>query len=305
VFACDGQGDANVLRFSGVQPGDEVLVDNRKFLAYCYFARHHVMDDPAFRHLLIDGKPIYPQHPVPRMSPLMGVCYSGQYEGKVLWIHHTHDSSVWPAWGTLYHRAVRQAQGEAGAEANFRIRWTEYAEHGPYEMVPPEPNRVASTRLIDFRGITEQSMIDLIDWVENGIEPSGTNYVFSDGRVLLPSTAAERGGIQPVATATANGAARAEVAVGEPVTLSATATVPPGAGSIIAIEWDFDGTGTYPVRELSVDGTATELSVSTTHAYSAPGTYFATVRVTSHRHGELDAELCRIETIAQARTVVR
>jgi hypothetical protein len=40
-----------------------VLVDNRKFLAYCYFARHHVTDDPAFAHLLADGEPIYPQHP--------------------------------------------------------------------------------------------------------------------------------------------------------------------------------------------------------------------------------------------------
>src|SRR3984957_9297257 len=51
VFACDGHGDANVLRFRDVLPGDEVHVDNRKFLAYCYFARHHLMDDPAFEHL--------------------------------------------------------------------------------------------------------------------------------------------------------------------------------------------------------------------------------------------------------------
>jgi hypothetical protein len=65
VFACDGTGDANVLRFTGVEPGDEVLVDNRKFLAYCYYARHHVIDDePAFAHLLLDGVPVYPQHPV-------------------------------------------------------------------------------------------------------------------------------------------------------------------------------------------------------------------------------------------------
>ena len=305
VFACDGTGDANILRFAGVEPGDEVLVDNRKFLAYCYYARHHVIDDePAFAHLMLDGAPIYPQHPVPRMSSLMGVCYCGQYEGKVLWIHHTHDSSVWPAWGTLYHRAVRQAQGEAGARENFRIRWTEYAEHGPYGMVPAEPNRVASTRLIDFRGITEQSMMDLIDWAENGVEPSGTNYAYADGQVRLPSTAAERGGIQPVASATANGGARAEVKVGEPVTLTVTAAVPPGTGTIIAVEWDFDGSGTYPFRHDGIDGTATELTVSTTRSYDRPGTYFGTARVTSHRTGDVHAELCRIETIAQARTVV-
>jgi hypothetical protein len=204
-----GTGDANILRFTGVEPGDEVLVDNRKFLAYCYYARHHVIDDePAFAHLPLEGSPLYPQHPVPRMSSLMGVCYFGSCQGKVLWIHHPHDSSVWPAWGTLYHRAVRQAQGETGARGNFRIRWTEYAEHGLYGMVPAEPNRVAATRLIDFRGITEQSMMDLIDGAENGVEPSGTTYAYADGQMRLPSIAAERGRIQPVASATDNGGAR-------------------------------------------------------------------------------------------------
>ncbi|HVW44841.1 MAG TPA: tannase/feruloyl esterase family alpha/beta hydrolase [Amycolatopsis sp.] len=304
VFACDGQGDANVLRFQGVRPGDRVLVDNRKFLAYCYFARHHVMDDPAFAHQLVDGRPIYPQHPVPRMSPLMGVCYSGQYRGKVLWIHHTHDSSVWPAWGTLYHRAVRQAQGEEGARENFRIRWTEFAEHGPYEMVPPEPNRASATRLIDSRGITEQSLIDLIDWVENGVAPSGTRYTFESGRVSLPASAAERGGIQPVASVTANGATRADVQVGETVTMEVKAAVPPGAGGIVSIEWDFDGTGTFPLRQDGIDGSATELDGSTEHRYDRPGTYFVTARVTSHRDGDIHAERCRIETIGQARVVV-
>jgi hypothetical protein len=304
VFACDGQGDANVLRFKDVLPGDEVQVDNRKFLAYCYFARHHLMDEPAFDHLRVDGRPLHPQHPVPQMSPLMGVCYSGQYQGKVLWIHHTHDSSVWPAWGTLYHRAVRQAQGEEGAQKRFRIRWTEFAEHGPYNMVPPEPHRVASTRLVDFRGITEQSLTDLVEWVEHGVEPVGTNYTYKDGRVTLSSKAAERGGIQPVASATANGGVRADVTVGSSVTLKAHAAVPPKAGRIIAIEWDFDGSGKFPYRHDGIDGAATELTVSTTRTYDRPGTYFATARVTSHRNGDVNAPLCRIETIAQARVVV-
>jgi Tannase and feruloyl esterase len=304
VFACDGHGDANVLRFRDVLPGDEVHVDNRKFLAYCYFARHHMMDDPAFEHLRVDGKPIYPQHPVPQMSSLMGVCYSGQYAGKLLWIHHTHDSSVWPAWGTLYHRAVLQAQGPELAQERFRIRWTEYAEHGPYDMVPPEPHRVASTRLIDFRGITEQSLMDLIDWVEHGVQPVGTNYTYEDGRVTLPNAAMERGGIQPVASATANGAVRADVRAGEPVTLEVHAEVPPNAGTIVDVEWDFDGTGTYPYRHEGVDGTTTALTLSTDHSYDRPGMYFATARVTSHRNGDVDAKLCRIETIAQARVVV-
>jgi hypothetical protein len=304
VFACDGQGDANLLRFEDVLPGDEVHVDNRKFLAFCYYARHHLMDDPQFDHLRVDGTAIHPQHEAPEMSPLMGVCYSGQYKGKLMWIHHLHDSSVWPAWGTLYHRAVEQAQGEDGVRERFRIRWNEYAEHGPYDMVPPEPNRAASTRLIDFRGITEQSLIDLVDWVEHGVEPAGTSYDYRGGQVLLPPSAGERGGIQPVATVDANGGSRADVGVGETVTLEVRAEVPPGAGRIVDVEWDFDGSGTYPFRHDAIDGTATEVKLSTTRAYDRPGTYFATARVTSHRRGDVTAEHCRIETIGQARVVV-
>jgi hypothetical protein len=82
------------------------------------------------------------------------------------------------------------------------------------------------------------------------------------------------------------------------------AAVPPGAGTLIAVEWDFDGSGTYPYRHDGIDGTTTELTLSTTHTYDRPGTFFATARVTAHRHGDVKALLCRIETIAQARVVV-
>ncbi len=128
--------------------------------------------------------------------------------------------------------------------------------------------------------------------------------MYEDGRVTLPTGAAERGGIQPVASVTANGAVRAEVDAGDTVTLEVHAEVPPEAGTIVDVEWDFDGSGTYPYRHEGVDGTATALTLSTIHTYDRPGTFFATARVTSHRTGDVDATLCRIETIAQSRVVV-
>jgi hypothetical protein len=57
VFYCDGEGDANLLRFADVLPGDEVRVENRKFLAYHYFARHHLMDDMQFDALRVTESP--------------------------------------------------------------------------------------------------------------------------------------------------------------------------------------------------------------------------------------------------------
>src|SRR3546814_10068045 len=100
---------------------------------------------------------------------------------------------------------------------NFRIRWTENAEHTPPMMVPAQPNRSAANWLITFQGIIEQSLQDLIDWVEEGKVPAGTNFAFSDGKINLPTTAAERGGIQPVVSVTAGGSARLEAKVGEMV----------------------------------------------------------------------------------------
>ncbi|MAT51085.1 MAG: hypothetical protein CMK32_07875 [Porticoccaceae bacterium] len=234
----------------------------------------------------------------------MGNCYTGQYEGKLMWIHHTHDSSVWPANGLLYASAVLAAQGPEGAAENFCIRWNENAEHGPPSIVPPEPNRASATRLIDFTAITEQSLQDLIDWVEKGIKPIGNRYSYADGKVILADSARERGGIQPVVRVTANGGPRAEVGVGDKVTLCAEAEVLPEAGRIVRIEWDFDGTGTFPVQQEGVDGTSAQVNVSVEHNYDKPGTYFATARVFSHREGDTGARRLLIPNVAQARVVV-
>jgi PKD domain len=303
VFMCDGQGDANILRFDGVKVGDEVHVSNRKFLAFCYFHRHHVMDDPQFDGLKLNGTPIYPQHPVPHMSPLMGVAYTGHYEGKLLWIHHTHDSSLWPSQGVVYEAAVHQAQSATAAADKFRLQWTEHAEHIDSAMLPSSPLRATTTWLIDYMPIIEQGLVDLIGWVEDGVAPPSTAYEYDHGQVTLPERAAERGGVQPVVAVTANGGVRADVKVGEVVNLEAVAEAPSGGGTIIAAEWDFDGQGGFPVRE-DLDGTETSVKLAQTHTYDAPGTYFATARVFSNREGDVNAEFRRLQNLASARVVV-
>jgi hypothetical protein len=304
VFYCDGPGEANLLRFTGVRPGDRIHVDNRKFLAFCYFARHHLMDDEQFDFLRVDGQPIFPQHPVPEMSPLMGVSYSGDFKGKLIWIHHTHDASLWPPQGVIYERAVLAAQGADGAAERFRLRWTQNAEHGSPERLSSAPNRASNTWLVDTQPIVEQTVADLIDWVERGIEPPGTSYQYKDGRVTLPPSATERGGIQPVVSVAANGLTRCEVGPGEAVTLTVHAEVPPGAGTIVDVEWDFEGAGTYEFRHDGIDGTAAELHLDTRHAFDRPGEYFVTARVHSHRDGDVHAETRRIPNLAQARVIV-
>ena len=303
LFACDGHGEANLERFNGVKVGDEIHVTNRKFLAFCYFHRHHLMDDAQFDSLRVDGVPVYEQHPVPLMSPLMGVSYTGHYEGKLLWIHHTHDSSLWPPQGVIYQGAVLAEKGEAGAEESFRLQWTENAEHIPPTYLPNSATRATATWLIDYFPVIEQGLADLIEWVENGVAPPRTNFEFVDGKVSLPATAAERGGVQPVVDVSANGSLRAEVAVGELVQFVVDAELPPNVGTIVSAEWDFDGWGTFPFSH-EVDGTQTSVRLETAHAFDAPGTYFVTARVHSQREGEVGGEVRRIPNVASARVVV-
>jgi hypothetical protein len=304
LLVCDGAGEASNLRFTDVVAGDDVHLSNRAFLAQCYFYRHHLTDATQWDFLRVDGRPIYPQHSLPSNSPFMGVAYSGQYEGKLLWVHHTHDASLWPSQGMIYGPQVIRAQGEEAAAKKFRMRWTENAEHVPAEFVPSTPDRSSKTWLIDYRPVIEQSLVDLARWVEEGIEPAATTFEYHDGKVTLPPTAVERGGIQPVVHVHANGGLRAEVKVGEPVTLEVHAETPPGAGTIIAARWDFDGSGTYPSAHEGIDGSSGSVTLTTTHVWEHPGTYFATALVESHVDGDVDATSRRLPNLASARVVV-
>jgi hypothetical protein len=300
---CEGHGEANLKRFSDVRIGDQVHVDNHAFLAFCYYYRHHLSDDPLYDFLRADGRPLFPQHGVPLQSPLMGVPYSGQYEGKLMWVHHTHDASLWPPQGLFYKMAVERAQGAVRAAEKFRLRWTDNAEHIGPKMAPNQPGRAASTWLVNYHEIIEQCLVDLCDWVEKDVPPPATRFTFKDGKVTLPVAAARRGGIQPVVKVRAKGKIKAQARVGESISLRVDAEVPPGAGAVILVEWDFDGSGSYPERHR-LAGQHTRVDMTTTRVYDKPGVYFATARVTSHRHGDPNAETCRCENVASARVVV-
>jgi hypothetical protein len=91
--------------------------------------------------------------------------------------------------------------------------------------------------------------------------------------------------------------------VGTPVNLEMVAEAPPAGGTIVSVEWDFDGSGAFPFRH-EIAGGDTAVKLSTTHTYDRPGTYFATARVRSHRDGDMDATTRLLENLASARVVV-
>jgi hypothetical protein len=303
ILMCDGEGEASNLRFTGVEPGDTVHFTNRQFLAYCYMHRHFSNAvEVDYSILRVDGVPIYPQYEIPEMSPFMATCHTGRFDGKMMWIHHTHDASLWPSQGVGMRNNVIRERGDQ-ADDYFVLRWTENAEHVPPSMAASPPGRDNRTWLVDYGPHLEQGLADLVGWVERGVRPAESAFEYKDGKITLPASAAERGGIQSVVRVTANGSDRVEVAPGTAVELTVEAEVPPGAGTIVGVKWDLDGSGNYAVAS-DVDGTQTDVKLSISHTFDKPGTHFPTALVESHREGDVAATSRRVPNLASARVVV-
>src|SRR3546814_6647450 len=87
-------------------------------------------------------------------------------------MQHTHDTSLWPDQAILYAEGVARY----GTPENFRLQWVENAEHIPPAFLPPSIVPSPASRLIDYSGIIEQGLADLVAWVEQGIAPPDRAY---------------------------------------------------------------------------------------------------------------------------------
>ena len=296
-------GDLAAL--AAIRPGDEVRIDNSNFLAAQTYHRHQVPDASytnydQFRGA--DGKPVYPQRPMllgPRFTAAAaGSVPSGRINGKIIIVQSLLDREAWPNQADWYARTVDRLYGSE-APGKYRVWFTENALHGHTE------DKDASTRVVTYLPMLQQALRDVSAWVERGTQPpANTRYRLVDGQIVVPPTAQARRGIQPVVTIAANGAARAEVAVGQPVRFTGTITAPPGTGTVIKAEWDFEGTGDYPVSS-AVRGRAAAATVSARHAFTRPGTYFAVLRGYSQRADARGTPFARIRNLARARVVVK
>ncbi|HEX7821855.1 MAG TPA: hypothetical protein VF463_14700 [Sphingobium sp.] len=305
-------GDVVVLGVPGplgaaptLAPGDTVRVDNSNFLAAQTYHRHQV-PGPEYKiwdqFRGADGSPLYPQRPM-ILGPLFtkataGSLPEGKFEGKMILVESLWDREAMPWQGDWYRQKV-QAHLGAQADSHFRLWYTDHALHGD------DMKQDDATRTVSYLGVLQQALRDLSAWVEKGIAPpETTGYRIDDSQVVVPATAAERKGIQPVVTLTANGGERADVAVGQPVRFTGTITVPPGAGSVIAAEWDFDGAGTFPDRSPVRTGQRI-VTVNISHSFVRPGTYFPALRGISQRQGDARTPFARIQNLGRVRVVVK
>jgi hypothetical protein len=308
-----GIGQEEFEHLRSVAVGDDVLVDNTPYLAFQTYHRHQVPDDeyPEWDQFRVAGRPVYPQRPEllgPRFVRNNGAgLLSGRFAGKMIVVQSLFDEIAYPQQADWYRRRLVSLLGDR-IDDQYRVWFVDHAMHQDPAVLPRidvHPHRY--TRIVNYRGILEQALRDLSAWVEHGIAPApSTAYELDDGQIRLPATAAARRGIQPVVELTANGEARADVAVGEAVTFSALVEVPLNTGTIIAAEWDFEGTGEFPITEplTNEDMSYTFKSITREFSFAAPGTYFPALRVTAQRLGQADSPYGRILNLGRVRVVV-
>lgn len=301
-------GPADAVVLTQIKPGDEVRVDNSNFLAVQTYHRHQV---PGKEYTVWDqfrdaeGKPIYPQRSM-QLGPLFtrgasGVVPNGKFKGKMILLSSLWDREAFPWQADWYRSKVKENLGDS-TDNNFRLWYTDHALHG--DLTKQED----PTHTVSYLGVLQQALRDLSAWVEKGIAPPATtNYTIEDGQVIVPATAAERRGIQPVITLKANGGERADVKVGEAVTFTAFIEVPPNAGKLVSAAWDFEGAGTFTVEGKLIPDSKKVHSVTlkTTYTFTKPGTYFPTLKVASQRQGDKKTPYTLIKNLGRVRVVVK
>ena len=287
-------------RVAAVKPGDGVRVDNSWALALETYHRHQVPPSESYygwnQFRDASGQPIYPQRGV-LVGPTgtinaAGSMLEGRFDGKMLMLSALMDIDAY-AWQADWYRSQAEASGKGG---DFALYFVERAHHeNPLDALQ-------RAHAVSFAGALQQALRDLALWVEQGAVPPQTVYEVADTQILVSESAAIRGGIQPVIALAANGGPRAEVQVGEQVAFTASVEAPPGAGRIVSAEWDFEGTGDYPVKAAVTP--AGKIALSAVHAYVRPGTYFAVLRAALQREGNAGTPYARVQNLAQVRVVV-
>ena len=226
-----------------------------------------------------------------------GTVQTGRFEGKMIVVESLLDREALPWQADWYRSKVREHLGST-IDDHFRLWFTDNALHGDDET------QESPTHTVSYLGVLHQALRDVSRWVEEGIAPPpSTNYEVWDGQVVVPADATRRRGIQPVVSLAVDGGLRADVTAGDEVTFCATAEVPPGTGSIVAVEWDVDGAGLYPEVVQPLEG-GERVTVEHRVAFAEPGTYFPTVRVAAQRDGATTSPYGRVQNLARVRVVV-
>jgi hypothetical protein len=229
-----GFGQSDILDYlSKVKPGDKVKLDNSNYIAIQYYHRHQLPDAsyPVWNQFRDEaGNPMFPQRPM-LVGPLIsaggaGSLQTGKFAGKMIVLATLMDESAFPWQADWYRQRVKENLGDNEADS-FRLWFVDNALHDD------KYNTIDELHLISYLGTLHQALLDLSEWVENGVEPAETSvYTVENGQVIVSDTADKRKGLQPVVDLKVNGGDAAEITCGEAAYFNAVVELPVGAGKI-------------------------------------------------------------------------
>jgi hypothetical protein len=304
----DITADAAVV--DSIQAGDEIRIDNSRFLALQTYHRHQFPPaNPEFDYPEVynyfrnpDGTPKYPQRGVDIGTAgtlgSTGQIPTGRFNGKMIVVECLLDGDALPWQADWYRKKVEAIEGPH-VDETYRLWYVDNANH-----TDPTTD-TQRTHAVAYSGTVQYALRELSAWVERGnVPPPTSEYWVRDGQVHVPASAAERKGIQPVVHLNVNGGEHAEVGVGEAVRFIAQIEVPPAPGKVVSAKWDFEGVGTYPDAAELDDPISETVYATATHAFTKAGTYFPTLRVASQREGDPSTPFARSLNIGRVRVVV-
>jgi hypothetical protein len=294
-----------------LQEGDEVRIDNSRFLALQTYHRHQFPPaNPDFDYPDVydyfrgpDGAPKYPRRGVDIGAAgtldATGHIPTGRFSGKMIVIECLLDGDALPWQADWYRQRVAAVEGPR-IDERYRLWYIDNSQH-------TDPTTEAQkTHVVAYSGSVQYALRELAAWVEQGIEPPPTSqYWVQDGQVHVPPSAAERKGIQPLVVLSVNGGQRAEVQAGDTVTFTAQIEAPSAPGKVVSVEWDFEGLGTYSDAAEIVEPSADAFLVTGTHSFTLSGLYFPAVRVALQREGDAGTPFARSLNLSRVRLIVR
>jgi len=300
--------------FTGVAVGDELTLDNRDLLAFGYYFRTQANLEAdrmgaqhfEWRQLVVDGKPIYEPRRLEDWDQVDVVMpYKYEFKGKMILLQHCMDAANWPSHAANYADYCAQKMGAEAVREQLSINFLDHAAHIPAHFYPTTDAPTPTSRLIDYEACLHQAVRDVIAWVEHGIEPTRSNYQRTASNAIELPQDASRGGLQPVVSLRVNGALRADVSAGETVELAITAEAPAGTGTITRVEIDPEGRGVWTAWDEPLKAGATRVRLKRIQRYATGGTWFPSIRVTTHRSGDAQAKFCQVQNLGRARVVVQ
>lgn len=296
----------NATVLATLSKGTQIQVDNRAWLAGSAYHRYQVPTQPGFYAYdylrTAEGKPKYPQRniligPTIASSASGGGTFTGNITAKVMVMDTLKDFDSFQWHADSYKKQVQGALGSRFND-NFRLYYTDNADH----YLEPVPQDQLS-RIVSYHPAYEQHLRDLSAWVEKGKQPpTGTSYSVGHGQVKVPATAAQRKGIQLVVDLTVGGKTQVTVKAGQVVSFAGRIEVPPATGSVTSVEWDFEGTGKFLNKDFGSSKATVHVAGSRT--YKKKGTYYATVRATSNRNGDVKTPYAQVANLGRVKVIV-